>query len=161
MSDTEKWREGVDSPAFTCYNDAVVVLQEVTMELKMYYSTAIQPFDDDRNEGYDKVSALLQEVENKGVKCHRIDTSRLSEEEITDAYIHSVVGPTQLKKYRVRQVFGSARHSGWLFGKQVPALVVYRSGSQVPEDVLPHAVGGHIVTIREYLEKLARGHSQG
>lgn len=129
------------------------------MELKLYYSTAIKPFDDARNEGYDRVSALLQEVENKGVKCHRIDTSQLTEEEITEAYIHSVVGPTQLKKYRVRQVFGSARHSGWLFGKQVPALVVYRSVSQVPENVFPHAVGGHVVTIIEYLEKLARGHS--
>jgi hypothetical protein len=131
------------------------------MELKLYYSTAIQPFDDDRNEGYAQVFALLQEVENKGMKSHRIDTSQLTEEEITEAYIHSVVGPTQLKKYRVRQIFGSARHSGWLFGKQVPALVVYHSGSQVPEDVLPHAVGGRIVTIREYLEKLAHGYSQG
>jgi len=141
--------------------DAVVALHtEAMMELKLYYSTVVQPFDDPRNEGYDNVPALLEHIENKGVKCHRIDTSQLTEEQVTEAYIHSVVGPTQLKKYRVRQVFGSARHSGWLFGKQVPALVVYRSGSQVPEDVFPHAVGGHIVTIREYLEKLAQGHSE-
>ena len=130
------------------------------MEFKLYYSTAIQPFDDDRNEVYDNVPALLEQIENKGLKCHRIDISQLTEEQLTEAYIHSVVGPTQLKKYRVRQVFGSARHSGWLFGKQVPALVVYRSGSRVPEDVFPHAIGGHIVTIREYLEKLAHGHSE-
>jgi hypothetical protein len=130
------------------------------MEFKLYYSTAIQPFDDDRNEGYDNVPALLERIENKGVKCSRIDTTQLTEEQLTETYIHSVIGPTQLKKYRVRQVFGSARHSGWLFGKQVPALVVYGSGSQVPEDVFPHAVGGHIVTIIEYLEKLARGYSQ-
>jgi len=131
------------------------------MELKLYYSTAIQPFDDARNEGYDKVPALLEQIENKGVKCHRIDTSQLTEEQMAEAYMHSVIGPTQLKKYRVRQIFGSARHSGWLFGRQVPALVVYRPGSQVPEDVFPHAIGGHITTIREYLEKLAREHSEG
>jgi len=91
------------------------------------------------------------------VTCERIDTSQLTDEQIAEAYIRSVVGPAQLKKYRVRQVFGSARHSGWLFGKQVLALVVYSSsGSHIPEDVLPHSIGGHIVTIREYLEKVTR-----
>ena len=125
------------------------------MELKLYYSTMIQPFDDDRNEGYGEVPALLEQIEKKGVKCHRIDTNQLTEVQLIEAYFRSVVGPTQLKKYRVRQVFGSARHSGWLFGRQVPALVVYRSGSQVPEDVFPHALGGHMITIREYLEWLA------
>ncbi|NVM22827.1 MAG: hypothetical protein HWN68_13730 [Desulfobacterales bacterium] len=124
------------------------------MELKLYYSTVILPFDDARNEGYDNVAALLEQIENKGVECHRIDTSQLTEEQITEAYIHSVIGPTQLKKYRVRQVFGSARHSGWLFGRQVPALVVYTTSSQMPEDVSPHAIGGRIVTINEYLENL-------
>jgi hypothetical protein len=83
-----------------------------------------------------------------------IDTSQLTAEQIGEAYIHSVVGPTQLKKYRVRQIFGSARHSGWLFGKQVPALVVYSSGSHVPEDVYPHDELGHTLTIKEYLKTL-------
>ena len=124
------------------------------MELKLYYSTVIQPFDDDRNAGYDEVSPLLEQLENKGVKCYRIDTNQLTEEQITETYIRSVIGPTQLKRYRVRQIFGSARHSGWLFGRQVPSLVVYRAGSQFPEDVFPHVLGGHIVTISKYLKKL-------
>ncbi len=124
------------------------------MHLKLYYSTTVKPFDSPVNEGFDEVLELLEKVERKGITCERIDTSQLTDEEIFNAYMRSVIGPTQLKKYRVRQIFGSARHSGWLFGKQVPALVVYgSSGSQVPEDVFPHATGGHIVTIREYLEK--------
>ena len=124
------------------------------MHLKLYYSTTVKPFDSPVNEGFDEVLGLLEKVERKGITCERIDTSQLTDEEIFNAYMRSVIGPTQLKKYRVRQIFGSARHSGWLFGKQVPALVVYgSSGSQVPEDVFPHATGGHIVTIREYLEK--------
>jgi len=125
------------------------------MELKLYYSTTIQPFDDDRNEGYGEVPALLEQIEKKGVKCHRIDTNQLTEIQMIEAYYRSVVGPTKLKKYRVRQVFGSTRQSGWLFGRQVPALVVYRSDSQVPEDVFPHALGRHMITIRQYLERLA------
>ena len=124
------------------------------MHLKLYYSTEVEPSYSLVNEGFGKVLELLEKMERKGVTCKRIDTSQLTEEQIAQAYIRAVVGPTQLKKYRVRQVFGSARRSGWLFGRQVPALVVYSlSESQFPEDVVPHATGGHIVTIREYLEK--------
>jgi len=130
------------------------------MHFKLYYSTKVEPLYSSANEGFDKVWELLEKMERKGAICERIDTNGLTDEQIAETYIRSVIGPTQLKKYRVRQVFGSARRSGWLFGKQVPALVVYGSGSQVPEDIFPHAVGGHIATIREYLEKLARGHSE-
>ena len=132
------------------------------MEIKYYYSSLIEPLNDndDRNGGIKDVPELLTQIENKGVKCQRIDTSQLTDEQIYDAYVESVVGPTQLKKYKVRQVFGSARHSGWLFGRRVPALAVYTISSKVPEDVFPHAVGGHIVTIREYLKKLAHGHEE-
>lgn len=127
------------------------------MHLKLYYSAVVKPFDSPVNEGFDEVPQLLEKVERKGITCERIDTSQLTDEEVFNAYMRSVIGPTQLKKYRVRQIFGSARHSGWLFGKQVPALVVYgSSGSQVPEDIFPHATGGHTVTIRDYLEKATR-----
>lgn len=124
------------------------------MHLKFYYSTEVEPSYSPVNEGFDKVLELLEKMESKGVTCERIDTSQLTDEQISEAYIRSVIGPTQLKKYKVRQIFGSARHSGWLFGKQVPSLVVYStSGSQFPEDVFPHATGGHTVTILQYLEK--------
>ena len=124
------------------------------MHLKLYYSSEVEPSYSSANEEFDKVLELLEKMERKGVTCERIDTRQLTDEQIAEAYIRSVIGPTQLKKYRVRQVFGSARRSGWLFGKQVPALVVYSaSESQFPEDVFPHAIGGHIVTIQEYLKK--------
>ncbi len=127
------------------------------MHFKLYYSSTVKPFDSAANEGFGEVLELLEKVERKGITCERVDTSKLTDEEIFNAYTRSVIGPTQLKKYKVRQVFGSARRSGWLFSKEVPALVVYSSrGSEVPEDVFPHAFGGHIVTIREYLEKATR-----
>ena len=126
------------------------------MELKYYYSSIIEPPNDDPNGGIKDVPRLLMQIENKGVKCQRIDTSQLPDDQIYDAYIKSVVGPTQLKKYKVRQVFGSARHSGWLFGRSVPALVVHTASNKVPEDVFPHRMGGHIVTIKEGLNGLIR-----
>ena len=124
------------------------------MELRLYYSTTIEPFDNPRNDGFGDAFGLLKELEGRGIKWEATDTTQLTAEQIGEAYIHSVIGPTQLKKYRVRQIFGSARHSGWLFGKQVPALVVYSPGSQVPEDVYPHEELGHTVTIKEYLQRL-------
>lgn len=126
------------------------------MEIKYYYSSVIEPFNDDRNGGIKDVPELLTQIENKGVKCQKIDTSQLTDEQIYDAYVKSVVGPTQLKKYKVRQVFGSARHSGWLFGRRVPALVVYTVSSKVPEDVFPHSLGGRIMTVKEGLSGLMR-----
>jgi hypothetical protein len=127
------------------------------MHLKFYYSSTVKPLDSAANEGFGEVLELLEKVERKGITCEKVDTSKLTDEEIFNAYTRSVIGPTQLKKYKVRQVFGSARRSGWLFGKEVPALVVYSSrGREVPEDVFPHALGGHIVTIREYLQKATR-----
>ena len=127
------------------------------MHFKLYYSSTVKPFNSAANEGFGEVLELLEKVERKGITCQRVDTSKLTDEEIFNAYTRSVIGPTQLKKYKVRQVFGSARRSGWLFGKEVPALVVYSSrGSEVPEDVFPHTFGGHIVTIRDYLEKSTR-----
>lgn len=126
------------------------------MELRLYYSSTVEPFEGAPNEGFDQVFALLKQIEGRRIKCERIDTNELTAEQIGHAYIRSVIGPTQLKKYKVRQVFGSARHSGWLFGKQVPALVVYATGSRVPEDVYPHHYLGHTVTINECLKKLLK-----
>jgi len=56
----------------------------------------------------------------------------------------------------VRQVFGSRRHSGWLFGRGVPALVVV-GASGFAEDVYPHDSAGRYVMIAEFLANLARG----
>ena len=48
-------------------------------------------------------------------------------------YIEAIA-PSVLKKYRVRQVFGSRQRAGWPFGREVPALVVV-GPSAIAEDV--------------------------
>jgi hypothetical protein len=54
----------------------------------------------------------------------------------------------------VRQVFGSKRHPGFLFGRGVPALLVYDDGKPYPADVYPHRGRTRTVTIRAFLEEL-------
>jgi hypothetical protein len=124
------------------------------MKLRLYHSSEEQPLSGHPpNEGYDKVEQLLELVAEKGILYETMDTNRLSEEEIQAAYIDACM-PSVYKKFKLRQVFGSRRRSGWLFGKGVPALVVYSPESQFAEDVYPHEERGRIVTIKEYLEKL-------
>ncbi len=53
-------------------------------------------------------------------------------------YIEAIA-PSVLKKYRVRQVFGS--RAGWPFGREVPALVVV-GPSGIAEDVKDIAYPG-------------------
>ena len=120
------------------------------MRFELYYDTKKKPIDVPANHGFDKVLELLN---NKGFNYKVIDTNKLSNEEIQEKYIEACA-PSVYKKYRIRQVFGSRRHSGWLFGKGVPALLVYEEAEKYPVDVFPHEERGRIITVKEYLENL-------
>lgn len=120
--------------------------------LRLYYNSAEEPLKAPANEGITKAFALLKKAEKKGIACEWIDTSKLTEADRMRGYFDAV-GPSVLKKYKIRQVFGSRRNSGWLFGKHVPALLVIDTAREFPEDVYPRHEGGKIVTIREFLEQ--------
>ncbi len=131
---------------------------EVTeMNLKLIHHTGVPPLDFWANEGFDlaEVKTILQQLEEMGVSSKIINVSGMSEKELSDLYIEAI-GPAVYKKYHVRQVFGSKRHSGYLFGKGVPALLVYEPGKHYPSDVYPHRMGNRIVTIRAFLEGLLK-----
>lgn len=125
------------------------------MHLRYYYSSTDEPLDSPVNEGIGEVSDLLTDAKGERLHCERIDTSKLSEEDRMRAYFDAV-GPSVLKKYKIRQVFGSRRNSGWLFGKGVPALIVMDSSNQYPEDVYPRNEVGRIVTVSEFLKDILR-----
>ena len=124
--------------------------------LRLYYNSAEEPLQSPANEGIAKAFVLLKEAEKKGIACEWIDTNKLTETDRMRAYFDAV-GPSVLKKYKIRQVFGSRRNSGWLFGKSVPALLVISADKQFPEDVYPRAETGRIVTINEFLQCFLRG----
>ena len=124
------------------------------MILRLYRSAKHQPLEVPSNKHFHEVLNLLRLLEKKGVSNEIIDTDSLSEEEIQKAYLDAVV-PSVFKKFGIRRVFGSRRRSGWLFGRGVPALLVYEEGEQYPSDVYPHDEGqGRVKTIREFLYDL-------
>lgn len=125
---------------------------EQRMHLRLYYNSTEEPMDTPANEGIANAFALLKEAGEKGIECEWINTSKISEEDRMHAYFDAV-GPSVLKKYRIRQVFGSRRNSGWLFGKGVPALIVIDTAKR-PEDVYPRNEAGRLVTIKEFLQEL-------
>lgn len=127
------------------------------MNLKLIHHSQTLPLNLPSNEGFDlnEIKSFLQQLENLGVSWEAIETSTMSGEELSNLYIEAI-GPAVYKKYHVRQVFGSKRHSGFLFGKQVPALLVYEPGEEYPSDVYPHRAGNRIVTIRTFLENLLK-----
>lgn len=127
----------------------------VVMKLRVIHHSLIFPFASEENEGFDlsEVHGILRRLETLGVQWEVTDSRNISEEELGNLYLESTI-PTARKKYRVRQVFGSKRRAGGLFGREVPALLVYESGKAYPVDVLPHRRGTRLVTIRAFLDDL-------
>lgn len=125
------------------------------MRLKLLHHSQTQPIASLENEGFDlnAIRLILERLEKLGVSSEFFDTMTTSDEERIDLYLEAIL-PTALKKYQVRQVFGSKRHAGFLFGKGVPALLVYEPGKQYPVDVYPHRSRGRTITIRAFLEDL-------
>ena len=82
-----------------------------------------------------------------------VDAMTVPDDELMNLYLEATLA-TARRKYRVRQVFGSKRHAGFLFGRGVPALLVYEPGKPYPVDVYPHRRGTRTVTIRAFLKDL-------
>ncbi len=98
---------------------------------------------------------LLVRVREAGVEYAVIDVSGLSREALEDIYTRLAVVPSVRKRYGIRRIFGTNKCPGAFFGKSVPALVVLENGR--PEDVYPHEERGRIVTIKDYIDRLAAG----
>lgn len=132
-----------------------VVVLEGKMRLKLVHHSQTWPIASRDNDGFDleEIRELLQQLEESGVSSEIVDVMRRVDEERTDLYLEATL-PTARKKYQVRQVFGSKRHAGYFFGREVPALLVYEPGDQYPVDVYPHRSRGRTITIRAFLEGL-------
>ena len=124
------------------------------MILRLYQSAKHRFLDIPSNKDFDDVGNLLKLLSRKGINIEIFNMDSLSEADALKAYSHAVV-PSVFKKFGIRRVFGSRRRSGWLFGKGVPALLVYEEDQDYPVDVYPHDEGqGTIRTIKEFLYDL-------
>jgi hypothetical protein len=99
------------------------------------------------------VKRYFSKLEQYGIPCELLDIANKSQDEIYKIYSEAIV-PSVMKKVGIRRVFGSKRQSALLFGKQVPALLIYRN--EEVDDVYPQFKkwAGHkeLVTIEKYLE---------
>ncbi len=105
-------------------------------ELVLYYDRAAILREIPCNDGIDKALERLEEFRAQGIDVQVVDTGRMSEQEIQAEYIRAIQ-PSVLKKYSVRQVFGSLKHAGGLFGRGVPALIVQEPSGKTVADVFP------------------------
>lgn len=102
------------------------------------------------NKGIDEVLKDCSEYCRKGIDLRVVDTSQMSEKEIYSTYLRAIQ-PSVWNRHPVRQIFGSQKRSGWLFGRGVPALVIQDPARNAPEDVFPHRESDRIVTIHDAL----------
>jgi len=127
------------------------------MYIELYFDPNCKVFEapEPENEGFLAVPGLVEELQRRGIQIEVKDTGRMTEEERQEAYWKATTA-TRRKKFKIRQIFGSQRQGGGpYFGKQVPALLVYKEkGASYPEDVYPHEEKGEIVTIKELLDQL-------
>jgi len=83
------------------------------------------------------------------------DTSKISEEMIKKIYFTKANVAAVMKKYDIAMVFGTKENDAAFFGKEVPALLVYKdSNFGYPQEVYPRNEKGSIITIEEYLSSL-------
>lgn len=121
---------------------------------------------------------VLDRLKTAGHTYEVIDSDSLTDDMRMGLYVSwetQAVMTGNAKNYRVRNVFGSSKHGGGsLFGKQVPALVVFPEsydGVMFPPDILqdfyrrnnralacdiyPHKIRHNgEVSIRQYLQSL-------
>lgn len=129
------------------------------MRLELYYHDDLLLLD--ANSGFDplKIWTLLERLQNEqGVPFQIIDASRLTKDELNEAYMHAIVASVW-NRFRIRKVFGTNKSSGCFFGKGVPALIVWNADR--PVDVYPHESGDYTITVRDYLESVLGGSSTG
>jgi len=121
------------------------------MKFILYFDSQTSPLQASANTGFQEAMTIAKALQRKGLPLKLVNTERLNAEEVQKGYSAAVVASVQ-KKYRIRQIFGSRRRSGWLFGRGVPALLVYGQSEKVPDEVYPHEQLGRVVTIKEFLD---------
>jgi len=112
----------------------------------------VSPYEGDpADRGLDQALDLLRERAKAGtIKLE--ERRNVTDEELYELYLGTVVPVSMQRKIAIRRVFGSARRGGYAdFGKGVPALLIYEDGSLA--DIYPHREGDREVSILDYVQQ--------
>ena len=88
------------------------------------------------NVGFSVVMYLLWMLNQRGIHTEIVDASCMPEEQIQSAYAEAIPLAVS-RKFRIRRVFGTKHQSGSRFGKEVPALLVYKGEQEKLIDIYP------------------------
>jgi len=135
-------------PLYTGYS-----LRQYSLYGVIFYcsSDLAVPFHDERNRGIEAVPSLLEELSRRGARVRRIDPCSLTAERRFAEYSKATI-PAVHKKYEVKRIFGTNRHSACWFGVQVPALIVKRHAEDLVGDTYPHREAPNfVITIHDFL----------
>jgi len=106
------------------------------------------------NESIEAVPGLLEHLKAHGYEVELVNTLNLTEKDRIESYGRVII-PAVYKRYEVRKVLGTNRHSACWFGAEVPALFVTNTDSV--GDTYPHRKGNRITTIHNFLVGLPTG----
>jgi len=117
-----------------------------------YYDSSVQPEDCDVK----RILDILKRLQELGVNVKVVDTAGCSDEERTGPYFDAITGAV-IQRAAIRQVFGSKGMPAFLFGRQVPGLLIYDETYTPPicVDVYPQRrsiIDGARRSIESYLD---------
>jgi hypothetical protein len=121
------------------------------------FSSGISPFREEANAGLEEVPGLLEEARRQGIDVEEVDLSKQDEEKRRGLYEQAAAVAIR-SHCGIRKIFGSRRRGyGPHFGREVPALLVYRGEERIPAEVYPCRQKGRVMSIRDFLKGLLEG----
>lgn len=118
------------------------------------FSSGISPSQEEANAGLEEVPGLLEEARRQGIDVEEVDLSMCDEEKRRALYEQAAAAAVR-SRCRIRELFGFRRRGyGRYFGREVPALLVYRGEERIPAEVYPCRRRGRVMSIRDFLKGL-------
>lgn len=118
------------------------------------FSSRVSPLADEASIGLEEVPGLLRQIRQWGISVEEIDLSARGDEDRKALYEQACAAANR-SGCAIRRIFGSRRRGyGPFFGREAPALLVYRGKRPVPDEVYPCYREGRVMTIRDFLKGL-------
>jgi len=131
-------------------------------KFEFYVHNEIDPCRSEENQNMQEVLVLFKELEEYGLACEVKNTKKMSREEITRAYNASANWASNPQRpYGISRMIYAlflGGEAGDLFGKEVPAMIIYNSHGKILF-VLPHIVKVKKFSLQEYAQN-RMGHYQ-
>ena len=118
------------------------------------FSSGVFPFREEAHAGLEEVPGLLKRARQYGIEVEEVDFSKRGEEERKALYEQAAMAAASAR-FEIRRIFGSRRRGyGLYFGREAPALLVYRGEDKFPAEVYPCCRRGRVMPIRDFLKGL-------